>query len=324
LAALFKKVEYELPVFLILAVKLPVEQIKVYGIFFYVVCLTAALLTGSVLRRAGRDERVYVLIFTALLLAGDTAKTLLMPAYTGSADILFKVLSLLCFFAALTALRLFAGCCKPVFAWSVPAFCFAGTLARPSFLFFYLPAVLILSAYENACRGKNGFRFSFHAAWFLPVLTAAGYAAYGFYTGTKPLGLVPFAFLFKILPLRDMLLALAAALPLFILFILLWRLALCAAADKKTKHLLGLCAVQPAVTLLLNLFAYYAVSDGWKYYIAAALFTQFCLLFYFVGAHEKPVEPEFQKTAGFLLKNPFVLLAILIYLLESAQIFYPV
>jgi len=325
IAALFKKVEYELPVFLILAVKLPLEQVRVYGFFYYALCLAAALFLGGVIRQANGLGRTFVLVFVALLLAGDITKTLFMPAYTGSSDIFLKALSLLCFFAALTALRHCGnGRCKPVFAWSVPVLCLAGTLARPSFLFFYLPTVLFLNAYEHAGKGKNGFLFSFHAAWFLPTLCAAGYAAYGFYTGTKPLGIVPFTFLFKILPLRDILLALAAALPLIVLFIVLWHLARRSAADKKTRCLLGLCTAQPAVVLLLNFFAYYAVSDGWKYYIAAALFTQFCLLFYFVAEREQAVVCSFEKTACFLLKNPFILLVLLIYLIKSAQVFYTV
>lgn len=323
MAALFKKVEVELPVFLILAVKLPVEQIKVYGIFFFALCFAAALLAGSVIRRAGGRERVLLLVFTALLLAGDTAKTLFMPAYTVSADILLKALSLLCFLAALVVLRR-SGSAKPGYAWGAPLLCFAGTLAWPSFLFFYLPAVLILSAYEYAGKGKPGFRLSFHASWFLTALCAAGYTAYGYYSGTKPLGIVPFSMMINILPPRDILPALAAALPLIVLFVVLWHLALRSAADKKMKYLLGLCAAQPAAVMLVNFFAYYAVSDGWKYYIAAALFTQFCLLLYFIDAHEKSVEAAFEKTAGFLLKNPFILLTILIYLVQSAQILYPV
>ena len=325
IAALFKKVEVELPVFLILAVKLPVEQIKVYGVFFCALCLAAALLAGSVARHLKGREKKFVLVFAALFLAGDATKTLFMPAYTVAADILLKGLSLLCFLAALVVLRRCgSGRAKPGFAWSVALLCLAGTLAWPSFLFFYLPVVLIASAYEQPGKGKNGSRLSFHAAWFLPALCAGGYAVYGFYTGTKPLGIVPFAFLFKILPLRDILPAAAAALPLIVLLLLLWRHALHSAAEQKTKRLLALCAAQPAGILLLNFFAYYAVSDGWKTYIAAAVFTQFCLLFYFAAAREKAVEAAFEKTAGFLLKKPLFLLAILIYLVQSAQIFYPV
>jgi hypothetical protein len=325
IAALFKKVEYELPVFLILAVKLPVEQVGVYGFFYYALSLAAAFFLGGVIRQANGLGRNFVLVFAALFLAGDMTKTLFMPAYTVSSDIFLKAFSLLCFLAALTALRRSAsGSHSTFFAWSIPVLCLVGTLAWPSFLFFYLPAVLILTAYENTGMEKDGSRFTFHAAWFFPALTAAGYAAYGYYTGTKPLGIVPFTFLFKLLPLRDILFALAAALPLIVILIPLWHLALRSAAGKKTRCLLGLCAAQPAVVLLFNFFAYYAVSDGWKYYIAAALFTQFCLLLYFIDAREKTVEAAFEKTAGFLLKNPFILLAILIYLVQSAQIFYPV
>ena len=325
IAALFKKVEVELPVFLILAVRLPVEQIKVYGIFFYALCFAAALLAGSVIRNAGELKRIFSLIFVALFFAGDTAKTLFMPAYTVSADILLKALSLLCFLAALVVLRRSgSGRVKPVFTWLFPALCCAGTLAWPSFLFFYLPAVLILSAYEYAGKGKPGFRLSFHASWFLPALCAAGYTAYGYYSGTTPLGIVPFSMMIKILPPRDILPALAAALPLIVLFALLWGIARRGSADKKTKRLFAICAAHPAAVMLFNFFAYYAVSDGWKYYIAAALFTQFCLLFYFADAREKAVETAVERTAGFLLEKPFVLLVILIYLVVSPQIFYPV
>ncbi len=324
MAALFKKVEFELPVFLILAVGLPVEQISVYGFSYYPVCLAAALLAGPVIRRAGNRERSFALVFIALLLAGGPLKTLCMPAYTVRADVLLKALSLLCFLAALAVLRRCGGGAKPAFALLVPALCCAGTLAWPSFLFFYLPAVLILSAYEYAGKGKPGFRLSFHASWFLPALCAAGYTAYGYYSGTKPLGIVPFSMMIKILPPRDILPALAAALPLIVLFALLWGIAQRGSADKKTKRLFAICAAHPAAVMLFNFFAYYAVSDGWKYYIAAALFTQFCLLFYFADAREKAVETAVERTAGFLLEKPFVLLVILIYLVVSPQIFYPV
>ena len=325
MAVLFKKVEYELPVFLILAVKLPVEQIKVYGPFYIALCDAAALLLGSVIRHSGSSGRIFIMIFAALLLAGDMTKTLFMPAYTGSSDIFLKAFSLLCFLAALAVLRRAGSGFHPaLIRWGMPVLCVAGTLAWPSFLFFYLPAILILSAYEHAGKGEKGFRFSFHAVWVLPALFAAGYAAYGYSTGTKPLGIVPVVFLIKILPLRDILLALAAALPLIVLFVLFWRLALRSETDKKTKRLLALCAALPAGIMLLNFFAYYAISDGWKYYIAAALFAQFCLLFYFIDAREKLVETATEKTAGFLLKNPIILLIMLIYLVQSAQIFYPV
>lgn len=324
IVAVFKKIEYELPVFLILAVKLPVEQFKPYGFVYLALCALSALFLGRFMRCAGCEKKS-ILLFIALLLAGDLIKILFLPSFSDPVDIVRKAISLLCFILTPAALRgSDSGFRKPVFAWGAPALCSAGTLAWPSFLFFYLPAVLIMSAHGHRPGKKNRLDFAYHATWFLPVLLACAYAVFGIFTGKKLLGFIPFPYGFKILPLRDISLALAAMLPLIVLFIFIWFLALRAAADRKTKRLLAVCLAEPAAVMLLSLFAYYAVSDGWKYCIAAVVFTWFCLLFYFLNAREKTVADAFEKTAGYLMKNPFILLALLIYLVKSAQIFYPV
>ena len=114
------------------------------------------------------------------------------------------------------------------------------------------------------------------------------------------------------------------ALPLIIIFAMLWSDAFKAAADKRLKTILMLCLLEPVFVLLSNIFLYYSVSDGWKYYIFAAAFTQFCMLFYFWDSGQKSVIQSAVKIGGFFKKNPVFLLAVIIYLIKFADVIYKI
>jgi hypothetical protein len=143
--------------------------------------------------------------------------------------------------------------------------------------------------------------------------TGSGYFAMGF-LGPKAA--------VSVLAHTGILKALAAVLPLFFIFAAGWLKAYKTAVDKRLRRILLLCMLEPFFIFAVSIFFYYAVSDGWKYYVSAVLLTQFCMLFYFLNAREKTVTDAFAKFAGFFEKNLLVLLAVLIYLVKAPLLFY--
>ncbi len=319
-----EKFEYEIPFFLILAVKLPFPQMKTYGISFLILSAAAAVLLGRVIRRADKGLKLFYLFFVALMLSGDMMKEIFMPETVSLSILSGKTASFLCFLLSVLIIRapvpLFSA---PGLRWSVPFICAAGIIAGPSFAVFFVPVILILLVYENYSAGKSGFDGVFIATCLVTLLISAAFIAIGLQSGTRYMGFVPFGFVFKILDRAEMFKGLAAALPFILVFAALWAGAYKSAPEKKLKRILVFCVAEPIFAVFINIFFYYAVSDGWKYYIFMAFFTQFCLLFYFWDKHGNAVAGSAEKLGLLFKKRPYLPFIAMIYLIKAAEILYP-
>ena len=318
-----KKIEYELAVFLILAVKLPFEQLRFYAPAYYFSAAAAAIFFGAVLRRAEKEAKTYWMVFAAFLLAGDMMKTLMMPSASSAFVLYGKVFSILCYLLCVFLIRkprLFFH--KPVFGWLIPPLCAAGILASQSFVFFFIPSVLILMVFEKYKSKQTGKDFIWAATFSVSILLALALLSRGWDGRYFSIGFFGFKTAFSVLAKTGILKALTAVLPLLPVFPAMWVRAFRTSADKGLRRLLALCGAAPFAVFILCVFFYYPVSDGWKYYVSAVLFTQFCMLFYFLDSREKTVTDAFALTAGFFKKNPLILLAVLVYLIKASQILY--
>lgn len=322
-AKLIEKVMFEIPIFLILAVKLPFEQLKDYGISYFVLSITVALLLGRLLRRAEASQKTFYLFFTAFLLAGDMMKSVFMPSATFSYILFCKMASFLCFLLAVLIIRKPVAFLQRLFVYRfIPFICTIGILLSPSFSLFFIPTVLLLIAFENYKVKKTGFDFVFLSTLFVSLFISTIFIAIGFAGNNKFMGIVPIDFAFKILAWGEILKTFAAVFPLIVIFSILWYHAYKSTFDKRLKRIIICSFLEPFFILLSNIFIYYAASDGWKFYIFMAVFTQFCLLFYFFDSREKAVADAVEKVVGFLKKNLLILLAVMIYLIKFADVFY--
>jgi len=318
-----EKVEFELPVFLILAMKLPFEQLKTYWFSYLILSFAAAWLLGEIIRRTEKNMKIYCLFFIAFLLSGDMMKSLFMPAVTFSYILYGKAASFLCFLLAVLIIRspapLFQ---RPVFTRYLPFLCAAGIILGPSFAFFFIPIVLILLLFEGCKTGKTGLDSVFWMVLLGSLLISAAFIVSGYLSDFRYMGVVPLKVAFKIITWGELFKAAAAVLPLIAMFALLWADAYKKALDKRLKRIILVCMTEPLLVILINILFYYTASDGWQYTIFIIVFTQFCLLFYFLDSGEKTVAGSAGKIGGFLKKNLLVLMAVIVYLIKFADIVY--
>lgn len=324
MTATLKKIEYELPLFLILAVKLPLGQIRVYGPSYYLLAAVIAALLGGVLRKAEKGVKTAYMIFVALLLAGDLTKFVLMPEAPGPFVLYGKAFSVLCFLLCLILIRKPVPCLqKPVYVLLVPLLCAVGIIGGQSFVFFFIPVVLIVLIFEMRRAKTPGIHLALAATAVVAVILPLALLMWGG-GGPFAIGFLGFKPAFRVLARTGALKALAAVLPLLAVFPVLWLKARKTSENKAFKQILLLCATAPALSFVLCIFFYYPFSDGWKFYVSAVLLAQFCMLFFFLDAGEKMVMDLFRKTANFLQNNPLFLLVLLIYLVKIPQFLYPV
>lgn len=325
LNAAVKKIEYELPLFLILSVKLPLGQIKIYGLAYYLLAAVVAVLLGGVLRKAEKGTKTAYMIFIALLLAGDLTKFVLMPEAPGSLVLYGKAFSVLCFLLCLVLLRKPIPCLqKPGFVLLVPLLCTAGIVAGQSFVFFFIPVVLIILTFEKYRAKAPGIQFTFTATAAVAVILPLALLVWGGNSESLTIDFLGFKPAFRVMARTGVLKAFATVLPLLAVFPAFWLKARKASENSAFKRILLLCTAAPVLSFVLCTFFFYPFSDGWKFYVSAVLLTQFCMLFYLLDAGEKTVMDTFGKMTSFLQNNPVFLLGILIYLVKIPQLIYPV
>lgn len=324
-----KKIEYGLPLFLLLGVKLPFEQWKTAGMSFLFLCAAVAVLMAYVIRRTGEGGKPFVFILMALLLSGDMTKSLFMPSFSFSyapslsAGAVLKTVSFLIFLLAAFLIRKPCGVFdKPAFKFTLPFICGAGVLFSPSFLLFFVPVLLLFSSYEHLKKDTGKIDKTGLIILIFCLVVSAFFIAKSLSGNYKILGVSDIGFVFTKLAWNGFGKALLTILPLFLIFAVIWSFAYKTTSDKRMRRFVLFCALEPLLVVLLNVFFYYAASDGWKYCILTAYFTQFCLVFYLWDSGEKPVSDAVKKLGGFFRKNLFVLLAAIVYLVKSADILY--
>ena len=95
----FAPIEYELPLFVLLAFKVPYAQIWPYAPPALLLAAALAVLGGRLLRRA-ESTRAAVLLLLVLAVAGNMMKTILIPQITSVAVLYAKTGSVAVFLFA--------------------------------------------------------------------------------------------------------------------------------------------------------------------------------------------------------------------------------
>ena len=324
-----KKIEYEFLLFLLLAAKLPFDQWKSAGIFFLFSSAAVAAILGQAIRRAEESAKYLVFILIALLLSGDMTKSLFLPSfsfsYTASvtAGAALKTSSLLIFLLSLLILRKSSGLnIKNGLTFLLPVLCGAGILLSPSFAFFFIPVLLVISAYNDIAFSTKIFSRTGLAVFIFSCLICSVFFLVSRSGNYKFLGFLEPQIAFAVLDWSVIGKTLITVFPLIVLFAVLWAGAYQNAVSNSLKRIILFCALEPALVFLLNIFFFYAASDGWKYCIFTVYFTQFLLVLYLRDSGEKPIVCALEKVGGFFRKNLFALFAVMVYLIKSADILF--
>ena len=145
----FVPIEYELPLFLLLAFKVPYTQLWPYAPPALLLAAVLAVLGGRLIRSA-ESTRVAVLLLLILAVAGDMMKTILLPQITSIAVLYAKTGSAAMFFIAVMLIQRAGKAENPwIYTVALTILCFAGPLLHPAFLLFFLPVLLLLMVYEK-------------------------------------------------------------------------------------------------------------------------------------------------------------------------------
>lgn len=304
--ALYAKVEYELPVFALLALR-----------FFYqpeavlfslktgaalLLCAAAAFVCGRMIRGASVELKKITLLFVAFF-AGSAVSGGVLFLHTMKASPGRGIFFANLFFVFCLA-RAFATAHKAGEKWLIPLTCFACTAINPLFLTAYMPAIFVLLL-QNTHTGKDkkGSR----------ILCAASLAAA--FAGVLIFGresVLAENLTFSAIIAsnwKTLVYALAITAPLLIVFALLWLRVLRHSTDKALRITVELIVFLPLVSLFGLVLAKPGVDP-----VMAYLFTQFCFFAYFTQTKPAAFTAALNKFAVSFEKNPVPLLLALVYL----------
>lgn len=316
----FEQIEYELPLFVLLALKVPYAQVWPYAPPALLLAAGLALLGGCLLRRA-ESTRAAVLLLLVLAVAGDMMKTILIPQITSVAVLYAKTGSVAMFLLAVMLIHRAGKAEKPlIYTITLTVLCVAGPLLNPPFLLFFLPIVLLMIMYEKQTKRRA----------VSPLFPLLGAVAAGVWLwvipaaqGIKQLGLIDLEYIFTVSRPLVVMRAIVPCLPVAALFGWLWFRGFRAAKTPAAKTVCAAAAMLPPMQLLLSFFIAYAVSDGWLYYVSAAVFGQFVSVLYLLHAGKSCIFTPAIDFAGRFLRRPVLPLLMVVYAVVSSLLLYP-
>lgn len=316
----FAPIEYELPLFLLLAFKVPYTQLWPYAPPALLLAAVLAVLGGRLIRSA-ESTRVAVLLLLILAVAGDMMKTILLPQITSIAVLYAKIGSVALFLLAVILVQRAGKAENPwIYTVALTILCFAGPLLHPAFLLFFLPVLLLLMVYEKQTKRRA-------ASPLFPLLGAVAAAVWLWVIpatqGAKQLGLIDLEYIFTVSRPLVVVRALVPCLPVAMLFGWLWFRGLRAAKTPATKTVCAAAGMLPPMQLLLSFFIAYAVSDGWYYYVSAAVYGQFVSALYLLYAEESCACKPARDLAGRFLRRPVLPLLMVVYGIVVSTLLYP-
>lgn len=320
---LFEKIEYEMPIFLILAYRLPYGHIDAKRMVFFALCLVTALFFGQVIRRQEEKYKIAILAVVSMLLSGKIFETIFMPSFTFQYVLYTKALSFFIFFLIIFIIRRpLSAMRKPQLLWIVPVLCVIGIIINTAFLILFVPVILLILAYERQKSGDKTFNAVFFATLLLVAVTVIALFSVSYVGDIKYLWFADFSNSFRGFPWREILNTIAVILPLIAIFAYIWIIAIKSNPQKGLKTIYFLCMAEPVVAVFINLFIFYIYSEGWEYYIYAAPFTQFCLVFYFLDSKDNSVSKAFDRIDRLVRKNAVLTIVAIIYLLMIDHYLY--
>ncbi len=303
---LYSKIEYELPVFMLFALRYFYQPEAVFfslktgaALLF---CALAAFVCGKVIREAGGEIKKITLVFVAFF-AGSAVSGCVLFLHTMKASPGRGIFFANLFFVFCLA-RAFATVDKRGEKWLIPVTCFACAAINPFFLTAYMPAVFVL-LFRNIQTGKDKKGNQLLCAASLTA-AAAGFLIFG----REPVLTDPLAFSAIIASnWRNLVYSLAVTAPLLIVFALLWLRVVRHSKDKALNLTVALVAFLPLVSVFGLVLAKPGVDP-----VMAYLFAQFCFFACFARTKNAAFTAALNKFALTFEKNPVPLLLALVYL----------
>jgi len=311
--------------------RLTIHLIFVVGAVSYLL-LTAgiSMLLGHLIRNSESTEKTATTILIILFLSSPLSVTYLLGFHFARLDIYWIILTL----SALICLK------KSMLIWTVPLLCGLAVCVHPGFLVTYMPALFIPILYEvyrNNGSKKHVFVFFLSCsvtialfAYFqifpqvIPYANAAEYADHltknaAFQADSFMVYLEYFAPLREwltlfVLPLTATyafplgLVLFTFSVPLIWVFSYVWKNSIILTKDKFLRFIFILCASAPLAFLAAAVF-----GNDWDRWWAAAINTQFILVFYFIISRETNVLKTINKVGSFLSRHILLLLLIIIF-----------
>lgn len=313
-------IEYELPLFVLLAFKVPYAQLWPYAPPALLLAAGLAVLGGRLLRRA-ESTRAAVLLLLVLAVAGDMMKTILIPQITSVAVLYAKTGSAAMFLLAVMLIHRAGKADKPlIYTVTLTVLCVAGPLLNPAFLLFFLPVLLLLMVYEKQTKRRA-------VSTLFPLLGAVAAGVWQWVTpaaqGLKQLGPIDLEYIFTVSRPLVVVRAIVPCLPVAVMFGWLWFRGLRAAKTPAAKTVCAAAGMLPPLQLLLSFFIAYAVSDGWFYYVSAAVFGQFVSVLYLLHAGESCACTHARDLADRFLRRSVLPLLMVVYAIVSSSLLYP-
>lgn len=308
----------------------------IYGlsvVSFLVLAAQISLLLGRLIRNTLPAQQSSVILLCLLFLASPLSITYLLSMNTGRLDVYWLLLTLL----ALSWIK------HRVLRWTIPLLCAVAISIHQGYMVTYMPALalpLFYEAFQAKFSKTYATVFGFSCAILLSLIVYFQFfpASYPFnnadalaqhlslradFQASVPMLYVGFFAPFKeslfeyVLPLTATyaipvgILFLLFSLPLLCVFLYVWKTAFRQTKNNFIKFLFFLCATAPLIFLPAAI-----VANDWDRYWAAAVNTQFILLFYFLYAKEPAVTAAVKKVGGFF-NTHFIALAGILLLLSS-------
>lgn len=308
------------------------EMIYIFALTsFLILIVMVSLLLGGLLRRSEPDLKTPTTIFVILFLASPFSVTYLLGSHVGRLDTYWIIVTLL----ALVFLK------NPVLKWSIPFLCAVAVSIHQGYMDTYMPALAIPMLYEIYKNKYSKSSFSvfslscitlmvfFVAGQFFPASipfdNAIDFADYlsqnaSFRVSAPQLYLEYYApfleYLFennfpllKTFALPLALIYFSVASPLLIIFGFIWKQSFRFTDNRFKKFVFFLCAAAPLAFIPAAMFGL-----DWDRWLAAALNTQFILIFYFVYSNDISVTHSLKTIASFFEKHFLLLLLIVLFM----------
>lgn len=311
--------------------RLTIHQIFIVGTFSYLLMTVGiSMLLGHLIRNSKSTERTAITIFVILFLSSPLSVTYLLGFHFARLDLYWIILVL----SALICLK------NSVLLWAVPLLGALAVCVHPGFLVTYMPALFIPILYEvYRNRGSKKhivvfilscsftiFLFTYFQVFpqIIPYATAAEYSDH--LTKNAAFQADPFmVYLEYFAPFREWLtmfvLPLTAtyafplglvlftfSVPLIWIFAYVWKNCISETKDKFLRFVLILCAAAPSAFIAAAVF-----GNDWDRWWAAAINTQFILVFFFIISREAIVLKTINKVGSFLSSHLLLLLLIIIF-----------
>ncbi len=304
---------YELIIFIFLMTKLfkrywSLESLPGLSLQFLpeaVLLVALSIVAGKIIRDSDEEYRETVLVLTAFFLVSYASNSVLLLDIWHIEAEAFKNT-----FVVLSSVLAFILIDRPKIKWLIPILCFISIAVQPFYTITFLPMVIILFAYKTN-YGKNCKE---NKDLFASTLIASGLSFLLF--GLKIISGVSYIREEWVRNLKLATFSIAIILPFLVLTTAIFVVARRESKDRMFRRIIMLIIFEPCVLIL----AFCTVKTNMNL-VMSAVFVQFYFILYFIKTKNTPIMDSCKKTNGFIGKNFFAVLLMIIYLASSSSFY---